>query len=135
MSSKFYAYLTTLLVSGSLCANAQNITTFAGNGISGYAGDGSAATSAAVQLAMPCGTAVDASGNVYIADAADKVVRKVNGTTGIITTIAGIYGMAGTSGDGGPATAAKLIYPVDVVADGSGNVYIVDNGGNNIRKV
>ncbi len=107
------------------------ITTFAGNGTAGYSGNGGAATSA--QLNGPWGLAVDAAGNVYIADKDNRVIRKVN-TLGIITTVAG-NGTSGFGGDGGPATSAMLANPLNVKVDGSGNLYIVDQQNFRIRKV
>ncbi|MCB4792090.1 MAG: carboxypeptidase regulatory-like domain-containing protein [Elusimicrobia bacterium] len=105
------------------------ITTFAGNGSMGYSGDGGSATSAA--LARPFGIAVDGSGNVYISDSYNNRIRKVN-SAGIISTVAGT-GEGGYSGDGGPATSAKLNQPYGIAVDGTGNVYIADN--RRIRKV
>lgn len=111
---------------------AQTIFTFAGTGISGSTGDGGAATAA--KLDAPMGTAVDASGNVYIADFTNQTVRKVN-PSGIISIFAGTNGVASSLGDGGNATAATLNYPHGVAVDGSGNVYISEYAGNRIRKV
>jgi len=108
------------------------ITTIAGNGTTGFAGDGGPATSAELGLS-PNGVAVDTSGNVFIADTGNNRIRKVS-TTGIITTLAG-NGTAGLAGDGGPATAAELSYPLGVAVDASGNVYIADTNNNSIRKV
>ena len=107
------------------------INTVAGNGTPGYSGDHGPATAA--QLRTPAGVSVDASGNLFIADEGNKVIREVN-TSGIITTVAG-NGTAGTSGDGGPATSAELSDPFGVVADNAGNLYIADCGGNSVRKV
>jgi trimeric autotransporter adhesin len=107
------------------------ISTFAGNDTAGNTGNGRAATAA--RLNTPHGIAADALGNIYIADYASNVVRKVN-TSGIISTIAGT-GVAGYSGDGGAATAAKLYYPYGVAVDGMNNVYIADANNNVIRKV
>lgn len=107
------------------------ISTFAGTGTSGYSGDGAAATSA--KLNNPVGVAVDGSGNVYIADFGNSVIRKVN-TSGVISTVAGT-GTAGFSGDGGAATSAKLNSPVHVTIDASGNMYIADYQNHRIRKV
>ena len=81
------------------------ITTIAGTGVAGFSGDGKSATSA--QLSSPSGVAVDATGNVYICDAANHIIRKVD-TNGIITTFAGTPQMFGSTGDGGLATQAKL---------------------------
>ena len=107
------------------------ISTVAGNGIPGYAGDGGPATSAKIQ---PWGVAVDGAGNIYIADYWNNCVRKVAG--GIITTIAGIGGGLGDyTGDGGAATSAELRFPMGVAVDASGNVYIADWGNDVVRKV
>ena len=106
------------------------MTTLAGNGIEGYGGDGAAATSA--YLDTPTGVAVDATGNVYIADSHNHRIRKVSG--GIITTIAGTS-TAGFSGDGAAATAAQLWLPSAVAVDGNGNVYIADTNNQRIRKI
>lgn len=107
------------------------ITTFAGTGAPGFSGDGGPATSA--QLTLPYGIAVDRSGNVYIADHANMRVRKVS-PQGTITTFAGT-GRRGFSGDGGPATRAKLNWPYGVAVDGKRNVYIADYYNNRVRKV
>jgi trimeric autotransporter adhesin len=125
------------------CSNAGSssgtISTFAGNAKIGYSGDGGAAVSA--ELWAPSGVAVDASGDLYIADIAGNVVRKVTASTGIITTVAGdsTYMGADThggySGDGGPAVSAELNGPVGVALDASGNLYIADDGNDVIRKV
>jgi sugar lactone lactonase YvrE len=107
------------------------ITTVAGNGKGGYSGDGGPATDA--ELSEPQGVAVDASGNLFIADGGDNVIRKV-GTNGIITTVAG-YGTAGYSGDGGPATKAELNHPEGVAVDAVGNLFIADASNERIREV
>ncbi|MCB4792387.1 MAG: carboxypeptidase regulatory-like domain-containing protein [Elusimicrobia bacterium] len=107
------------------------ISTFAGSGTAGYSGDGGQAASA--KLNYPFGVAADASGNVYIADTGNFVIRKVN-PSGIISTFAG-NGTSGYSGDGGSASSAQLVQPVGIAADVSGNVYIADQSGNRIRKV
>jgi len=106
------------------------ITTVAGNGILGYFGDGGLATAASV--AGPQGVAVDAAGNLFIADSGNHRVRRVDATTGIITTVAG-DGMGGYSGDGGPATAAKLRSPAGSAVDAAGNLFIA--GGDRVRRV
>ncbi len=95
------------------------ITTVAGNGTCGFAGDGGAATSA--QLSQMRGIALDDAGNLYIADIGSCRIREVRG--GTITTIAG-NGICDVSGDGGPATSAELLDPHDVAVDRAGNVFI-----------
>jgi sugar lactone lactonase YvrE len=108
------------------------ITTIAGNGTCNYSGDGGAATSA--ELDTPAGIAFDSSGNMYIADYYNCVIRKVSG--GTITTFAGNYSLpAGFSGDGGPATSAQLYYPNDVAVDAAGNLYVDDDYNWRIRRV
>lgn len=107
------------------------ITTVAGNGTSGFSGDGGAATRA--ELAGPNAVAVDGAGNLYIADTSNMRIRKVN-PAGIITTVAG-SGSCCNEGDGGPATSAQLQFPSSVAVDGAGNFYIADSGYNRIRKV
>jgi uncharacterized protein (TIGR03437 family) len=108
-----------------------NISTVAGSGVAGVSGDGSSALSAA--LGTPTGVAMDAHHNLYIASAANHVVRKV-APDGVITTAAGT-GTAGSNGDGGLATQAQLTTPMSVAADKSGNIYIADAGANNIRRI
>ena len=110
---------------------AGSITTVAGNGSASFSGDGGVATAAA--LNFPAGVVVDGSGNLYVADSQNNRVRKVT-PAGSITTVAGT-GTAGYSGDGGSATGAKLNYPAGVAVDGSGNLYIADQGNHRIRKV
>jgi len=107
------------------------ISTVAGNGTVGYSGDGGNAIAA--ELNVPRGVAVDATGNVYIADTKNSAIRKIN-TSGIISTIAG-NGTAGYSGDGSAATAAELNFPTGITLDPSGNVYIADLKNQRIREV
>ena len=111
---------------------ANIITTVAGDGYWGYFGDGDQATDA--ELASQNGVAVDSFHNIYIADTANNVVREVNSSTGVITTIAG-NGTQGYSGDGNAAKSAELNAPVEVTLDSAGNLYIADTGNNVIRKV
>lgn len=107
------------------------ISTFAGNTVAGYSGDGGNATSA--KLNYPTDIAIDKFGNVYIADKNNSVIRKIN-TSGIISTFAG-NNLVGYSGDGGGASSAKLYYPSGVAVDTLGNIYIADNYNHTIRKV
>jgi len=117
------------------------VTTLAGTGVDGFAGDGGPANQA--KLSQPRGLGVDSAGNVYIADFEDHAVRKVD-TNGVITTVAGgptgdplLFGgtAGGFSGDGGPAALAQLRYPTAVAADSAGNLYIVDSGNFRVREV
>ncbi|WGL53470.1 putative Ig domain-containing protein [Nocardioides sp. BP30] len=113
----------------------------AGTGKAGYTGDGSAATAA--RLSLPAGVAVDAKDDVYIADSANNVIRRVDASTGVITTVAGDYAagqatndcLGGYSGDGGPATSAQLNDPQGVAVDGAGHLFIADTFNNAIREV
>ena len=107
------------------------ISTVAGNGENGYSGDGGLATSA--QISVPSGLALDAGGNLYIADWGRSVVRKVS-PDGVITTFAGT-GQYGYSGEGGPAASARLTLPTGVAVARDGSVYVADNYSNAVRKV
>lgn len=106
------------------------ITTFAGNGTAGFAGDGGAATAA--ELNGPQSEAVDAAGDVYIADFSNYRIREVN-TGGIISTVVG-NGTSGYSGDGGPATSAQLNTPVGMTFKGKA-LYFTDYNNNAVREV
>jgi sugar lactone lactonase YvrE len=107
------------------------IQTVAGNGTSAFSGDNGAAARAS--LSEPFGVAVDASGNLYIADTSNHRIRKVD-NSGVIATVAG-NGTESFSGDGGPATTATLNTPIGVAVDAAGNLYIADSFNNRIRKV
>ena len=108
------------------------ITTIAGNGSSGFSGDGGPATGAGLKSVEDI--FLTPNGDLYIADTGHNRVRKVTAATGIITTIAG-SGSPGSSGDGGLATAAKLTTPDGVVVAANGDFYIDDRGNNRVRKV
>jgi hypothetical protein len=107
------------------------ISTIAGTNLNGFSGDGGPATSA--ELNMPLGVAVQPDGGVLIADSNNHRIRRVS-PAGTITTVAGT-GSEGFSGDGGPATAAKLDLPVDVAATRDGGFLIADYINNRIRRV
>ena len=115
-----------------VAASTGIITTIAGDGTSGYAGDGGLASAA--QISKPSAVAADAKGNVYIADAANGTVREVNITTGVITTVAGT-GTIGYAGDNAVATAAQLNNPQGLALDLYGNLFIADAGNQSIREV
>ena len=107
------------------------ITTVAGTFGTGYNGDGGQATNA--MLSYPRGVALDAAGNLYIADTANHRIRMVS-TNGIIITVAG-NGTRGYAGDGGTATKASLYYPSGVALDVFGDLYVADSSNSRIRKV
>jgi trimeric autotransporter adhesin len=138
-STKYFLFIFVLFIG--ISANCQVINTIAGNGTSGWHGDGEYATSA--QLSWPEHVRADNAGNIYIADFLNGRIRKVD-TFGIITTIAG-NGLNVYSGDGGPAAYASIEYPISLGFDGAGNLYIAEDssyawsgigmGGSRIRKV
>jgi hypothetical protein len=96
----------------------------------GFSGDGGPAINAVFNT--PTALCRDASGNIFIADTGNNRIRKINGTTGIITTVAG-NGQSGNTGDNGPAVNAKLSFPHGVATDKSGNLFIL--GDTSVRKV
>ena len=108
------------------------ISTVAGSGEMGYAGDGGPALKA--KLNQPYEIRFDTEGNMYFVEMKNHLVRRVDKKTGIISTVAGT-GKAGFSGDGGPATKAQLKVPHSITLDHSGNLYICDIGNHRIRRV
>jgi hypothetical protein len=112
-------------------SQAQIIETIAGNGFTGYSGDGGQATAA--EFDNPRYTTIDAAGNVYVTDYYNYVIRKIT-PAGIVSTFAGT-GSAGFSGDGGQASAATFDDPMGMVVDASGNMYLADELNNRIRKI
>ncbi|UQW99218.1 RICIN domain-containing protein [Streptomyces sp. RerS4] len=107
------------------------ISTVAGSGVAGFAGDGEPAVSAA--LNRPLGVAMDSTGTLYVADSGNHRVRKIT-ADGKISTVAGT-GVAGFGGDQGPAFSAKLSSPHGVAVDSAGTLYIADSGNHRIRKI
>ncbi len=107
------------------------ISTIAGTGAAGFSGDGGPAT--AVLFNSPYGLFRDCPGNIYVSDANNNRIRKIN-TSGIVTTVCGT-GTASFGGDGGPAIAAMLQWPEGTSYDGQGNAYICDKMNQRIRKI
>jgi sugar lactone lactonase YvrE len=145
-----YSVVTTICVSAAICAcvavsgmaagvpqvavpaEGLNIVTVAGTGVAGYSGDDVPATAA--QISNPRGPVVsDVSGNLYFADSGNNRARQIEKTTGKIRTVVGT-GAAGSSGDGGPAVAAKINNP-NVAIDSLGNLYVSEFSGHRVRKV
>ena len=109
------------------------ITNVAGTGLPGTSGDGGQATAA--ELSTPTAVTVDNQGNLFIADNGNYAIREVNLSSGMISTVAGTLGHFGTTGDGGPATTAKLSSPYGVAVDSTGDIFISDQGDNVVREV
>jgi sugar lactone lactonase YvrE len=107
------------------------IVTYAGNGTSGFSGDGGSATAA--KIAKPSGIVLDNAANVFFVDSDNNRVRKIN-AAGQISTVAG-NGSKGFSGDNGPATAAQLNHPMGLAVDSAGNLYLADTANNVIREI
>jgi sugar lactone lactonase YvrE len=108
------------------------ITTVAGTGTAGDAGDGGPASAA--QLSSPFGVVLDDDGHLYVSDSVTDRVRRISATTGVITTVAGT-GVAGYSGDGGAATAATLDAPLAITLDDAGNLFVADSANFAVRRV
>ncbi len=115
-----------------LRAGASHLETVAGTGASGFAGDGGPADSA--KLFFPSGVAINRDGDVLIADHDNCRIRKVDGKTRVITTVAGT-GQCMSSGDGGPAIHASLSYPEHLSADREGNLFFVEGGEDRVRRI
>lgn len=106
------------------------LTVVAGNGLPGFSGEAALATSAS--LSSPFAVAIDASGNILIADTLNNRIRRVAGK--VIVTVAGT-GVAGSSGDNGLATAARLNNPAGLAVDGTGAIYVSDTYSHRIRRI
>ncbi len=110
---------------------AQSISTYAGNGVAASTGDGSSPLLASFN--NPSGVYIDAGNNLYVIEYSGCKIRKIT-SSGIVSTFAG-NGIPAFAGDGGPATAASFYYPIDMVADAAGNIYVSDNANQRIRKI
>jgi len=126
-------------IKGTTCSGAGIISTIAGNGDPAYMGDGKPASDPTVTVNDPSGVALDGTGNLYIADAGNNVIRMIGAATGVITTVAGggsgCGGQTDYLGDGCAATSAKLNLPQGVTLDSNGNLYIADTSNHRIRMV
>lgn len=107
-------------------------SSIAGTGSPSFAGDGGAATSA--RLDAPTGLALDGAHNLYIVDANNQRLRRVDASSGVITTLAG-NGEGDTAGDDGPAVSASLNYPRGVARDAEGNLFVSEALGHRIRRI
>jgi sugar lactone lactonase YvrE len=108
------------------------ITTAAGSGIPGFAGDGGPAAQAL--LNGPFDVGFDTAGNLFFSDTFNHRIRRVDGSSGIVTTVAG-SGARGYAGDGGPATAAALNEPYGIAVDRNGNIYVADRHNHCVRQI
>jgi hypothetical protein len=130
------AQASTITVAG-VSIGSHDIQTVAGNASTGYSGDGGPATSA--KLNQPVSLAVDSSGNLFVSDAGNNVIRRVSGSGTITTQVGNGFGAGtgsgGYSGDGGPATSAELAFPVGIALDSADNIFFSDAGNNVIRAV
>jgi len=108
------------------------ISTVAGTGVKGYAGDGGPATQAL--LNNPFDLAFDPAGNLCFSDTYNHCIRRIDARSGVITTIAGT-GEEGFSGDGGPATRARMNQPYGIVIDRAGNIYVADRLNGRVRRI
>ena len=108
------------------------LTLVAGNGTGSSSGDGGPAAAASINT--PMGVALDGAGNLFISEFQGNRIRRVDGQTGVITTIAGT-GDSGFSGDGGPATSSVLSHAAGIAFDSIGNLYVADMGNNRVRRI
>ncbi len=135
MKTRLLGILWCVMIFCGASANAQTISTIAGNGVSSSAGAGDGGLATAASIDVPTSIATDASGNVYFSQSPSNRVRKINAITGIITTICG-NGTATSTGDGGLATTATIRGPYGIAINASGDIYITEDlNGNRIRKI
>jgi sugar lactone lactonase YvrE len=134
--SRLFASASLSLLLAALPLSAQTITTIAGTGMSGVGKDGVPALSSPLSLSdvTPSGIVFDRAGNLCFSEPGAHRVRRIDKATGLLSTVAGT-GQAGFSGDGGPATAAKLKEPGDLAFDAAGDLYIADLGNRRIRRI
>lgn len=108
------------------------ITTVAGTGVAGYSGDGGPATQATMR--EPQRVQIDSQGTIYVAEKGNSVVRRIDAVTGTISTVVGT-GVAGSSGEGGPATQARLNQPRGIALEGDSTLYVADTNNHQVRRV
>jgi trimeric autotransporter adhesin len=132
MKKAYLLLLPVALLSAAASAQSGIINTVAGDGIAGFAGDGTSALTAKFDTMQFI--ALDDSANIYIADAQNNRIRKVYAKNGLITTIAG-NGVAGYTGDYGLAVNAEIFYPVAIGIGPNGDVYFTDNGNGVVRRI
>jgi hypothetical protein len=113
--------------------NSNTFTTIAGNGTLGFSGDGGQAINALLGVCR--GLDFDSAGNIYMTDSTNHIVRKIDISTGIISTFAGVAGTAGNTGDNGQASSATLNFPFGLIIDSNNNVYFSDYTSYVIKKI
>lgn len=116
-----------------IAAEDPDIRTVAGTGEPGFSGDGGSA--AAAQLHHPFGVEIGPDGHLYVCDMSNHVIRRIDRSTGVISTIAGTAGVHGYEGDGGPATEARMFEPYEIRFDNAGNLFVVEMRNHLVRRI
>jgi sugar lactone lactonase YvrE len=129
-----FVFLAALAATAQFALALEVINTVAGNGANTNSGDGGSAVGATIAHLDPSSIATDSNGDIYFCDVTFSRVRKIDKTTGTLTTVAGT-GASGYSGDGGDPKLAKLNHPVSLCFDTNNHLYIVDQGNHRVRKI